>query len=457
MKFELSTFKTVASCSLLMLTHLTFSGQTTFTINSETIKTIPPNNSFIYPVEYREIEYYPYVEGKVETNFYKSFLDDKKELEKTYNEHTTRINNRVSKKDQIIKLLTAYLNGSENKALLDEADNIAKDLKIKYNFSKIGYITYDGKNRSSNNLFIKDENGKYAGKKILQEYITFLNSDNNFQKQSLKSYDDEQYLKLLEEDKKMADSDKYEIGRIKSENLAKRKAYLVLKNQEIKDFSMLYGKYKEISSTMLIANTAIEDRFIENELSENFRKYRRYDGENQYTLMENTVTGKFYVIPYNIYSNIMNVNSDEIAVKELIAMGYNIDDSNGYKFINTKHYKIEATNALKKRLEKEKDYLQKLDVWYEQRQSIRKQIIAMIPKFDHYVRLYRLQRNRMTQADISAWTTLTKSANSLNKKQVDLNDKLWGWTDIHNSDKKYHEHSGEFINYLSASTGVLGL
>jgi hypothetical protein len=190
-------------------------------------------------VEYREIEYYPYSEGKVYTDSYKFFLNDKKELEKTYTEHIARINDRISKKDQIIKLLNAYLNESKNKTILDEADNIAKDLKIKYNFSKIGYVTYDGLNHSKNNLFIKDENGKYASKNILQEYITFLNSDSNFQKQSLKSYDDERYLQKLEEEKEMTDSDKYEIGRIKLEKLSKRKAYLVLKDQEIKDFSKI--------------------------------------------------------------------------------------------------------------------------------------------------------------------------------------------------------------------------
>ncbi|NML56754.1 hypothetical protein [Chryseobacterium cheonjiense] len=81
----------------------------------------------------------------------------------------------------------------------------------------------------------------------------------------------------------------------------------------------------------------------------------------------------------------------------------------------------------------------------------------MIPKLDHYVRLYRMQRNRISKTDISAWTTLTKLANLLNKKQVDLSDKLFGWTDRNDSDKNYYKYSDEFINYLSASKGVLGL
>jgi hypothetical protein len=77
-----------------MLTNFSVSGQTAFTINSETSKTISVDNNFIYPVEYREIEYYPYSEGKVYTDSYKFFLNDKKELEKTYNEQISLQRNR---------------------------------------------------------------------------------------------------------------------------------------------------------------------------------------------------------------------------------------------------------------------------------------------------------------------------------------------------------------------------
>lgn len=460
MKFEFSTFKTVASCSILMLTNLSLSGQTTFTINSETSKTISANESFIYPVEYREIEYYPYIEGKVSTDSYKFFLNKQKELKDDYDEYILNNENNSAKngkKLKIIELLNSYLSNSKDERLLDDAYKLSKDLNLKYIVDD-NSSSYDGWGvKPKKTLYIKDEKGRYASKSILREYLMSVNNDQNFYNKIPMSYEAKEYLQKLEEEKEMTDSDKYEIGRIKLEKLSKRKAYLVLKDREIKDFSKIFGNYKEISITMLIANTTIEDRFIENELSEDVSKYYRYDGGNQYTLIENTVTGKFYVIPYNAYSSITAVYSDEIAIRELASTGYKIENSNGYKFINTKHYKIQATNALKKRLEKEKDYLKKLDIWFEEREAIRKQTIAMIPKLDHYIRLYRMQRNRMSKADISAWTALTKSANLLNKKQVDLNDKLFGWTDRNDSDKNYYKYSDEFINYLSASSNVLGI
>ncbi len=51
----------------------------------------------------------------------------------------------------------------------------------------------------------------------------------------------------------------------------------------------------------------------------------------------------------------------------------------------------------------------------------------------------------MSKADISTWTTLTKSANLLNKKQIDLNDKLFGWTYRNDSDKNYYKYSDQVL------------
>ncbi len=53
MKFEFSTFKTVASCSILMLTNLSLSGQTKFSFSDKTLKDF--NSSVLYPVEYKQI------------------------------------------------------------------------------------------------------------------------------------------------------------------------------------------------------------------------------------------------------------------------------------------------------------------------------------------------------------------------------------------------------------------
>lgn len=110
----------------------------------------------------------------------------------------------------------------------------------------------------------------------------------------------------------------------------------------------------------------------------------------------------------------------------------------------------------KQLIENDKDYLKNIDLKFEKIQVLRKQALTYVAKMENYVRLYRLQRNKMSKADISAWTTLTKSALAINKQFVDLSDKMWG-TDYEILDKTYLKFSNEFDDYLGASMGVLGL
>lgn len=108
-------------------------------------------------------------------------------------------------------------------------------------------------------------------------------------------------------------------------------------------------------------------------------------------------------------------------------------------------------------MKKNNNYLKSVDANFEQLQSLRKQALVYNPKFDKFIRLYRLQRNRMSNADILAWTTLTKSALELNKKFVIVNDKLWGGPEKFPLSENYIKKSTEFDNYFGASMGVLSL
>jgi len=63
----------------------------------------------------------------------------------------------------------------------------------------------------------------------------------------------------------------------------------------------------------------------------------------------------------------------------------------------------------------------------------------------------------MSKTDISAWTLLTKSANDLNKKQVDLTERLYGLVELYDTTNTYNKSADKFIDYLSFSKGVLGV
>lgn len=353
-----------------MLTNFSLSGQTTFTINSETISNVKIVNQPIYSVSTKEIEYYPFVKGKVETYSYREFLKKKKNLEKAYND---------------------FISNSEKE-----------------------------------------------GKTLL----------------SMEAYDYELWVEM---EKGFTESDKYEDGYVKSDNKSKRIEYMVDKSNTINDLSEIMGQYQEISSSMVIANENVEDRFLVNELSYDVRKYYRYRNENYTTLIKNLETGKLYAISYKTFQEIQNIKENKKIEAYIRLLGYQSFYVNGNLYLKTKHYRILCNQSTYNVLQNDKEYLKKVDSWYEQRETIRKQIISTTPKFDHYARLYRVQRNRMSKVDISSWTALTKSANLLNKKEVDLTDKLWGLLELQNATENYHKYSSEFIDYLSASTGVLGI
>lgn len=369
MKFEFSTFKTVASCSLMMFANYSLSAQETFKINAEIINRISNESSNVFPVIAKEVEGYLFIKGKVPTIQYREFLEKKKSLEKEYNEYMSR-----SKTEK----------------------------------------------ESTYTPIVVDD-----------------------------------YPQWLELEKEFTESYKYEDGYVKSETKSRRIQYMVDKNNIISNFSVIQGNYEIISNSMMIADDTIEDRFIENELSEDVRNYYKYSGKNYTVLIKNIETHNLYVIPYETFQEIQNIKDNRELGNYIESIGYKTFYDNGKLYITTKHYKVPVTSILKQLIENDKDYLKNIDLRFERMQILRKQSLTYIPKMENYVRLYRLQRNRMSKADISAWTTLTKSALAINKQFVDLNDKMWG-TDYEILDKNYLKFSNEFNDYLDASMGVLG-
>lgn len=244
-----------------------------------------------------------------------------------------------------------------------------------------------------------------------------------------------------------------------------RNAYMISIDKPIPISSdELKGSFNIISDKMRFTDDGIEGLFLENELSEEVTKYFEADDSNV-LLVENENTKKLYMLESSILQSMKNEKakiqksiSDRKTINDLMqSIGYKPYQIGDNLYIKTKYYRILCNNSTYEVLQKDKDYLKKIDGWYEQQQIVRKQIIATTPKLANYVRLYRLQRNRMSKADISAWSTITKSATALNNKQVYLTDKLWGLVELNDTTKNYLKYSDEFINYLGASTGVLGL
>ncbi|MEN4762685.1 hypothetical protein ABEG63_20335 [Chryseobacterium sp. C39-AII1] len=245
----------------------------------------------------------------------------------------------------------------------------------------------------------------------------------------------------------------------------KRNAYMISIDEQIPISSdELKGSFNVVSNKMGFHDQDVSGHFLKYELSEEIMKYYELS-ESNVLLVENENTKKLYMMESSFLKNInkekeekQKYEADRETINRFMqSLGYKPYTIGENLYVKTKYYRIWCTMATLEVLQKDKDYLKKVDNWYEHRESIRKQIIATIPKLDHYVRLYKIQRNRMSKADISAWAVLTKSANSLNKKQVELTHKLWGLIELYDTTNGYNKSADEFINYLSASKGILGI
>lgn len=290
---------------------------------------------------------------------------------------------------------------------------------------------------------------------MLKEYLESMNIEINRYNYKT-SYQEEKFAASEKEEQEFSDDEKYEIGKIKSTTLAKRKAY-IKSDKKINDLSEIYGTYKEMAKAK-----SIDDFESSSEILKEIEIDTAYHDESEYKiavdrLVKNVDTGKLYYFPHKTVSEILYTNDQKIISDFLTSIGYKPYKQDNNLYVKTKAYRVLCNMSTYTVLKKDKDYMNKIDAWYDQRQVIRKQIIPIIPQLSNYVRLYRIQRNRMSKSDISAWTAITKSANLLNKKEVDLTDKLWGLVELQDASKEYAKYSSDFINYLGASTGVLRL
>lgn len=457
MRFEFTTFKTVASCSLMMLADFSLSAQEKLTIDSEVINQVKINENDIKAILNKEIEYYPLVSSKVKTHSYTMFLDSKNNYKESYDDYLKDKNDyetQYNKRTEILNLLNSYLTTNKDTSLLDKANNLANDLKLEFQVENKSskYAGWGAKPKQL--LYIKQDN-KYASKSMLQEFYDILKLQTGRKIDISMTDSAKRYLDMIEEEKTLTDKYKFEDGFVKSENKSKRFAYFPNEDKQILNLSSLKGEYDVISKYMKIAEETREGKFIEGEVSDQVKKEYGSDSEGS-ILIKNSNDNSYFLLSHDIYDKIGRSNYDNKSVKLVQSLGYKIFDENGYKFIFTKHYKVPCNVYLLSVLEKDKNYLTNIDLRFERMQTLRKQALTYIPKFENYVRLYRLQRNKMSKTDISAWTTLTKSALTLNNQFVELNDKMWG-ADYEILDKNYLKFSNEFDDYLGASKGVLGL
>jgi len=142
---------------------------------------------------------------------------------------------------------------------------------------------------------------------------------------------------------------------------------------------------------------------------------------------------------------------------KLTTLGYKPYRYNGYQqlYVNTTYYKVEVYPSLLEDLEKDPTYLKKLDQHYLKVIALNKQAKTYNAKFEKFMQLYLVQRNKMSTANINSWTALTKSGIQLLKQIVKLNDDPINSNAFPLNEKAYYE--SDFADYVGTSRNILGL
>lgn len=432
--------------------------QNTISLQSSDFENLNLESYTIYKVDKKSIHFYPYIEGFVNTKSYESFLNQKEEAKAIYDADLLEKKKKadiLDKKNLIISNIQTYKK-TKDISLLEESSKLAVELNVL--FFEVG-----------NDILYLRQNGKYASRRMLDRYIEILelekegkpyNTNSGYYSVSVPAIDrspnfrrKKGYLELVEEEKSFTDKEKYQTGLVPSKFLESRTVYIANKDSIIQ---ALNGNFQELSSKVMIAYSDYQDKLLKNEVSEEVKKYSSY-GNSNYSFVKNTDNDELYVFSAGLFREL---SSNKIKTKLhdlLIKLNYRPYQYDGYDqwYVDTKYYKIEVYPFLYEKLNADSSYLRKLDEKYLKIQELRSKGFSYKKYLDNYIRIYRLKRNNMSMSDINAWTKITKEANLINKKIFELENSME--VSAIPLDEKYYSKYQEFLDYVTASSNVLGL
>lgn len=282
----------------------------------------------------------------------------------------------------------------------------------------------------------------------LKEYEKFKDYDKSFQQK--------RYNELIIEINNLK---QVIANEVKYDTIKKRSTFILVDSSI--NVNTLSGEFIELPQKYMVAISAIENKFIKNELSNDLRENYSVSYEKlskSYPLIQKVGTDEYYFIMSDEFINAINI---ELSNKELLniihSLGYKeYKDDYGDLFIKTKTCEIKLDVFLYKLIKKNPNWISELDNDQTQIANLIKQTIPQSKLLDKYLSTYNITKNKMPLSELNAWRTATKNA-------IELNDQ------IYKLNKKYHSCMNSFTllyksnnldifsDNLLASKGVLGL
>jgi hypothetical protein len=234
-------------------------------------------------------------------------------------------------------------------------------------------------------------------------------------------------------------------------------------DNEIIDPNEIIGSYSMTPTKYLYARR--DDRqgnYIENELVDNSKEFNNYGlSEIIYFIYKKDSTGKLYAIEERNVKHITNFIQTQELMKIVQKQGFKIyetkaDYYENYYFIKSKVCEIKLDNWTYNGLKKNPSYIATLDNHQMKLDALIKQTIPHSKTLDKYLGLYRIQRRKMSTANINAWRTATSQAQKLNDQIHKLDEKYAGNYSFMPLNRLSNIREN-FSDNLDASKGVLGM
>lgn len=290
--------------STLLSCQVNVFSQEKFVLDSEmliSIQKVYGNQNFtIHPVITKEVEFYPYVSGEVNTKEYEVLLKLKNKYKSEYDKYIIeKKNDSVYRTDiqTIVSQIDKYMSSKDKSDIKDkyliEAQSIADKqnivIKGENNSLFAKQLNDHGITKNEEKKFILYNGKKVSSKKDIEFYRTGLQKI-KIQNVSI-SYGAKDYLKLLEEEKTIK---KTEIGQVLSDVKAKKLSYFVSENSLSID--VLIGEFEKIPNQYYLVKEDVADKYLKNELTTEYNPNNVNIKTERFPIVQNIKTNKMYYV-----------------------------------------------------------------------------------------------------------------------------------------------------------------
>jgi hypothetical protein len=247
------------------------------------------------------------------------------------------------------------------------------------------------------------------------------------------------------------------------DSIIETKRPVIFLDNEITDVNEIIGSYSVTPTKYRYATR--DDRkgnYIENELVDNSKDFNEYDvTELIYLIYKKDDTGKLYVIEERDIKSITEYDQTQELLKLVQNQGFKVYETNaGYRennyYIKSKACEIKLDKWTYSNLKKNPAFITTLDNDQTKLDALIKQTITHSKTLDKYLGLHRIQRNKMSTANITAWKNATIQAQKLNNQIIKMDEKYAGNYSFMPLNKLSNIRN-EFSYNLGASKGVLGM